>query len=733
MNDKDDYIGTAVFQARSMLAEGRYAAAFSQLRAAAKMADPSIDRDAEALEAKFFYMLRFIASNNEVADLDISLAEIRRDFEELLHRIEIELEAGSKQTLRSGLLRYAKLRPEESVETLVSDYIAGLDAINKDTAALTDSRRRSGLERISVDIFNRLWTQYPLSRDTAVLLSSIVADASLPLYDRLLWVNALGLNLNSYPSAALIDLLLEIHAGNEAPLSATAAVWLVLSLEHHVDDNGCTEMRDNMLEQLSEVQPSDLGDIYIEWARTMGTAEVSEKFKQDMGGHLREIGDALKSRMKDIDPEKIEEAMMNSDWLASDIGTDGFDSIKRFMEAQQKGEDVFMGTIGKMRSFDFFNTLANWFLPFHAGHSALASVVDGEGAALCDMLEKMPMICDSDKYALVLSMAQMPEPMRSSSLAAMSQQVMSLYSSDGLQEALASSTGAGRRFLINNVFKNIYRFFRLFRSRNEFNDNLSRGFRVNKAFFARDLDRLAEIGDALFDAKRYEDASAVYSVLAESDDYDLSSARWQKWGFAEEIAIGPYSALQIYQAILDEEPDDLWTVKRAAQCMSETEQHEEAVALLEPVAETRADDMELLQMLANAYAAESRWDDAVSIYHNLDYLKPDGDNSVKGDLAWALALTGDYELAEEMFAQAEKNAANLTHYAYLKWITGRRAEAVKLYEDAKSHWKTHLEEDAPSDKGYDYLVKNVPEAKSLPLLFDVLRYRHYGSQFGNII
>ena len=224
MNDKDDYIGTAVFQARSMLAEGEYAAAFSQLRAAAKMTDPSIDRDAEALEAKFFYMLRFIASNNEVADLDISLAEIRRDFEELIHRIEIELEAGSKQTLRSGLLRYAKLRPEESVETLVSDYIAGLDAINKDTAALTDSRRRSGLERISVDIFNRLWTQYPLSRDTAVLLSSIVADASLPLYDRLLWVNALGLNLNSYPSTALIDLLLEIHAGNEAPLDRKSVV-----------------------------------------------------------------------------------------------------------------------------------------------------------------------------------------------------------------------------------------------------------------------------------------------------------------------------------------------------------------------------------------------------------------------------------------------------------------------------------------------------------------------------
>lgn len=730
MNDTYSYYGDAVLHARGLLAEDSYAAALSHLRAAAKI-EPSLDKEAENLEAKFFYMLRFITSNNDVADLDSSLDEIRREFETLLHRIELELETKTKSTLRSGLLRYAALRPEESIETLVSDYIAALDALNKDSQALTDSRRRSGVERIATDIFNRLWCQYPLQGDTAALLSSIILDTSLPEYDRLLWVNALGLALNDYSSDEVAGLLLDIHAAGATALSVTAAVWLVLSLTRRLDTEHEFALRSRVFATIAANQASDMGDIFVEWARTMGTEDVSERFRSDISGHLREIGEAMKSRMKDIDPEKIEESMMNADWMTADIGSDGFDAIKRFMEAQQKGEDVFMGTLGKMRSFDFFNIMANWFLPFHAGHSSLASVVDGEGAALCDLLEKMPMMCDSDKYAIVLSMAQMPEPMRSSSLGAMSQQIMSVYSSDEFQEAMTSEDGKERRLLINNVFKNIYRFFRLFKQRDEFRDSLSFGFDVRHELYINNDARLADIADILFMAKHYEVAAEAYSHLADAD-FDFSISQLQKWGMAEELANGNYAALQIYRTILEEEPGDLWTAMRAAQCMSVEREYDEAVAILAPLAETNGDNVELLRLLADAYSNADRWSDAVNVYHNLDYLMPDGDNSVKGDLAWALTLTGDYELAEEMFAQAPVDTDAMRHHAFLKWIKGQRSEAVKLYEAAMVHWNNSDEAVTP-DPGYDYLLKNVPEAKSVPLIHDVVRYRRYGSQFGNIL
>ena len=169
---------------------------------------------------------------------------------------------------------------------------------------------------------------------------------------------------------------------------------------------------------------------------------------------------------------------------------------------------------------------------------------------MCDLLEKMPMMCDSDKYAIVLSMAQMPEPMRSSSLGAMSQQIMSVYSSDEFQEAMTSEDGKERRLLINNVFKNIYRFFRLFKQRDEFRDSLSFGFDVRHELYINNDARLADIADILFMAKHYEVAAEAYSHLADAD-FDFSISQLQKWGMAEELANGNYAALQIYRQFSD--------------------------------------------------------------------------------------------------------------------------------------------------------------------------------------
>ena len=88
-------------------------------------------------------------------------------------------------------------------------------------------------------------------------------------------------------------------------------------------------------------------------------------------------------------PEKIEEALRNGEWGGS-IDVSGFEKIKDFIEAQNRGDDVYMATLGKMRQFPFFNNIPNWFLPFHAGHSALAEVTDGEGLAFADTVGKMP-------------------------------------------------------------------------------------------------------------------------------------------------------------------------------------------------------------------------------------------------------------------------------------------------------------------------------------------------------
>ena len=101
-----------------------YARGFSALREASKI-DSALASKAENLEAQYFYMLRFIASDNAMPDIDTAAQDIRIKADDIIRRIAAILSARTDTSTFSSLLRYAEMRPEESLETLFSDYLAG--------------------------------------------------------------------------------------------------------------------------------------------------------------------------------------------------------------------------------------------------------------------------------------------------------------------------------------------------------------------------------------------------------------------------------------------------------------------------------------------------------------------------------------------------------------------------------------------------------------------------------
>ena len=213
-----------------------------------------------------------------------------------------------------------------------------------------------------------------------------------------------------------------------------------------------------------------------------------------------------------------------------------------------------MGTLGKMRHFDFFNTLSNWFLPFHTAHSSLAPVVDGEGAALADTVSAIPVLCDSDKYAMLLSMTQIPSGMAAGSMATLSQQMMSLTNTDEFAEMRKAVENQPRRALINNEIKNIYRFFMLHKSRNEFADTLSRApGRDTIALIAEgNTDAAGEIADMLFAADCHADAAGIYGIIRDK----LSAMQLHRYAKAAAIAGRTKLAESIYRDLLSDNSSD---------------------------------------------------------------------------------------------------------------------------------------------------------------------------------
>lgn len=718
----------AIAAARQNVRDKALSSAFVELRKAAA-ASPALLPRIDRLEAEYFYMLRFVAAGNDVSDLAANTAATAAGVETLLRIIERTVKADTEPTIFAGMLRYARRRPEENLESLISDYLAELDNVRNDTASLTDTGRRKNLERMASDIFNRLWIETGISTDERTLLSSILADDTIPAYDRVLWLNAIGLSLLDSPDDAYLGLLAEARQSGEAILSTAAAVWFVLAV--NAIDSDSNDIDGARIADMTSSHPEDIPTVILEWCRSLGTDSISQSLNINTDPRLREIGRKFNEKLRNADPEKLDELMMNSEWLTENIGSEGFDSMKNFIDAQRNGDDVFMATLGKMRSFPFFGTLSNWFLPFHTAHSALAPVVDGEGAALAETIAIMPNLCDSDKFALLLSMAQTPAQMRDAALAAMSQQMHSAMNSDEMQEMIGRLSPDNRRVLINNHIKNIYRFFNLFHARGEFRNILASppSLLTEGASYGGTME---EIADTLFRLRRYREAAEAYRIAAA--DGTLPVKALQKQGYACELSGMQEKAVEIYNDILTVMPGDKWTIIRLASTLLCRKDAAAALELLKPYEDSNSEDIEFLSLLAAAYTSLNRWTEAANIYHNIDYIQPENNNSAKGDLAWALTLAGDYEAADIFFDRADDDIINKRRHALMMWLAGRRHEAAVMMAKATENDDIRtLSPEKAFGKEIRYIKENIAGGDTVDLLLETARYARHGGTFGSIL
>ena len=74
---------------------------------------------------------------------------------------------------------------------------------------------------------------------------------------------------------------------------------------------------------------------------------------------------------------------------------------------QKQGADVFFDGFSQMKSFDFFNTASNWFVPYYEANPALyplLEILEGDDTFL-RTLKLSHSFCDGDKYSFSFCMA----------------------------------------------------------------------------------------------------------------------------------------------------------------------------------------------------------------------------------------------------------------------------------------------------------------------------------------
>ena len=89
------------------------------------------------------------------------------------------------------------------------------------------------------------------------------------------------------------------------------------------------------------------------------------------------------------------------------------DKLKELTDLQMEGADVFMSTFSHLKSFPFFQSIQNWFLPLDPDHTALSGLFPGSGGEMFKkMISASVLLCNSDKYSFCLSLSQVPDSQR---------------------------------------------------------------------------------------------------------------------------------------------------------------------------------------------------------------------------------------------------------------------------------------------------------------------------------
>lgn len=713
---------------------------------------PEID----ALEQKYYYMLRFLCGPQAFEGVNEELHSVEEAMLELMERMHRHYHTLYDPGQYYARLRFQSCRPEETLESLYADYIEESKRLAEDPRLFTDTGVKASLERIASDIFMHIWTLPNLTEDHAATINAMLADSDIPAYDRELWLHAIGLSDNGDPQRH--DILRQYCGSKDVRMWAAAVMWLFVAL---IRTNGTPGHNDDDIEAFCIPMKKSAAEQFLEVASAFMRTVVRE-FSAENERMMRDISDMSRNMARRWEKDKPSD--MGS--VLSDIPEGYFDKVRNFNEAQQRGEDVFASTIGRLRGFPFFRNIPEWFLPFHMDRSDLAPIVDGEGAGTASIMEKMPNLCDSDKYALLLSLTNAPENMRSTMMANAYESFIGLADTEEGQDMMRSLDKAPtRQMALGNALRGLARFMHNNSAASEVNIPTKPRTVVNTVLnllqnnFPENIyDFAATLGDCGF----HTEATKCYTTIIDSVLGDMEPEKVKGMAIADDIydlfTKGAHEARLAGHNV--EAMSLLSHALRAGDQRYETtaelvdlaiDEYDSTVDaeifgshledMLEPFEQSHGSEAGFLRLLGRAATISGNHHRAAEAYYNLNYILPADDHSAKGPLARALCRSAQYDEAAQVLEDIpgiDKNLSLTALLAIALWLRGARDGAVQALMAALPAAGGRLE---ALSKELDKEIANIFEeaddtthqdAASVRLLAEILSYKAYGSRFGNL-
>lgn len=667
--------------------------AFSELYALSGMVGSwQFDEDIHRAEDSYKMMLKYVVTGVDDPARDALYGQIEDSVCNLADGLTREyLKKTSSSKVYFSTLRLLEMQRVSSIPVLIERYIDNrskssiYNLISGSEMNVGNMRQMTvENENLETDIFNKVWTAYPLTVEDIHAIDAAFKSAALPQHFKHLLLSALLLGAIDFYENSRLGLMLSICQQSDESLSlkALCAVVIVMSLNpKRITDTKLL----NQIETLREMPGwhKNLAMVYLQLIRTCDTERVSRKMQDELLPEMMKLRPDIRSKFNldssSIDLNSIDE---NVEWQEMLENSGLVDKMKELNELQQDGSDVFMSTFSHLKSYPFFSAVSNWFLPFHLEHSEVIDAV-GQDSVLGQLIQASPHLCNSDKYSFVLSLKSVPESQRSMMVSQLDAQNINIAE---LQNASITADEKRRENIVNKYIQDLYRFFRLNRYHDDFVDPFASLLQLMdcKALREdlREKSTLLSLADFYFKYRYFSQAYDMLVLLA--DVAEPSESVYLRLGYIKQKQGNIEAAIKYYQQAELLDARNPVILRHLGTCFRLAGDDSRALEYYQRLELIRPEDISVLLNIGHCYLALGDIHEALHYYYKAEFQDEQSLRPLR-PVAWCLLLNRDLEQAESYYHRIidkDPTPGDYLNLGHVYYAQNNLTKAVESYKQS---------------------------------------------------
>ena len=531
-------------------------------------------------------------------------------------------------------------------------------------------------------LFNTLWTSCQWSDDDCAFYTGLMLSPMVDVVDQQLLVSAVTLGaMNQFDINKFKALTTVYQQSTDERVRQRALVGWVLSVFEGMD---IFPEQDEIIRKLCENKDTirELYTLQIQFFYSQDTEKDNEKLQRDIMPYLVEGSNITIGRLGIVEKEEDSlENILNQD--AEDKRMEQMEEkVRKMMEMQKQGSDIYFGGFRQMKRFPFFNDLANWFTPFYIDHPALRTTIERIGQPnILETITNQGNFCESDKYSLAFAMESIINQIPGN--------IKEMMGSEGAFAPMGTTLDKSNpTYICRAYIQDLYRFFRLYRSSNElinpFIDNHKSSFVadtfffVYKSFIGTGLDEYKmRLALYLYKHKNMDKLVELMSTFhVEDANYNILM------GYINLYFGKPDVAYQIFNMVLQEDTENQWALKGMARAAMDCEDYDTAEHTYSQLLRLEPDNINYAVKRCVTLLKTERYAEAREELFRLDYQYPDNMN-VKRVFAWMMLLDKSLDKASQLYDLILSDAPMAEDYlnsGYCWWAQGNIGQAKNSFQ-----------------------------------------------------